>query len=225
MFFVLSFMALMLGLVSKNRKLLKNLWAYSFVLVFAFLVVIVGIVRGGEEISSDKLMAVFFAEPLFTSITGSLYFENSGGRPMYSVPYDLYASIIHFIPSAVYPGKVELISAITFDENIVSPFGAKALMVSLYSNFGYFYPIFVASLGFYYGFLYKKALNSVFYRATYFSALPILMFYFFREGLPTVMKVMFFNGLVVPLFVALLLIWLSPRTLADIRSRISGNKV
>ena len=75
-------------------------------------------------------------------------------------------------------------------------------------------------LGSYFGFLYRKAHCSVFYRATYFSALPIILLLFFRDNLVTVMKVMFFNGLIVPLFVSLLLLWLSPRTLADIRERI-----
>jgi hypothetical protein len=221
MFFVLSFMALMFGLVSKNRKLLKSPWFYSFIVVAGLFMIVVGIVRqGGGELTGDKLIAIFFAEPLFTSVTGSLYLEYSGGRPVFGVPYDLFASIIHFIPSAVYPGKVELINAITYNENIISPFGATALIVNLYSNFGFFYPIFMVFLGSYFGFLYRKAHYSVFYRATYFSALPIILLLFFRDNLVTVMKVMFFNGLIVPLFVSLLLLWLSPRTLVDIKQRI-----
>jgi len=225
MFFVLSFMALILGVLSKNRKLLKSLRLYVLVIVSCLLMLVVGVVRhGGGQLSGDKLIGILFAEPLFTSITEALYLDNSGGRPVYGVPYDLFASIIHFIPSAVYPGKIELIGEITFDENVETPFGAKALMVNMYSNFGMFYPIFIAFIGLYYGFLYKKAQNSVFYRATYFSALPIVFLLFFRESLITVIKVMFFNGLIVPLFVSILLIWLSPRTMADIRSRISRDR-
>ena len=225
MYFILGFMALALGIVSKNKKLLKSFWFYSSIFLLFFLMVVVGIVReGGRELSSDQLIAVFFAEPLFTSITGSLYLDASGGRPVYGVPYDLFVSIIHFIPSAVYPGKMALISEITPNENIISPFGAKALIVNLYSNFGMFYPIFIAVIGFYYGFLYKKAQTSGFFRATYFSALPVILLLFFRESLITVIKVMFFNGLIAPLCVALLLISISPRTIADIRRRISHNR-
>ena len=226
MFFVLGFMALILGVVSKNKRLLKSVRLYALVTMFCLLVVIVGIVRqGGGELSSEKLIGIFFAEPLFTAISGSLYLENLGGRPVYGMPNDVFASIVHFVPSAVFPGKVALMNQITFDQNVESPFGAKSLIVNLYSNFGRFYPIFIALLGFYFGFLFTKAKASVFYRATYFSALPILLLLFFREGLVTVIKVMIFNGLVVPIVVALVLIWFSPHTLSDIRNRISRNVI
>jgi hypothetical protein len=75
-------------------------------------------------------------------------------------------------------------------------------------------------MGFYYGFLNRRAQNSVFYRATYFSVLPIILLLFFRENLTTVLKVMFFNGLLVPLLVSLVLLGSSPRTIAEIRRRI-----
>ena len=216
MFFVLSFMALMLGLVSNNKWLMRNAWFYGFAAVCFLFVLAVGILReGGREFGSDDLIAVLFAEPLFTSVSGSLYLEHSGGRPVYGVPYDLLASIIHFFPAAIFPGKVELINAITFNEKIQSPFGAKSLLVSLYSNFGVFYPMFMAAIGSYYGFLYKKARFSIFYRATYFSALPVLTFLFYREGLATVIKVLFFNGLAVPLVISLSLVWLFPRSITD----------
>jgi len=216
MFFVLGFMALILGLVSNNRWLLKNVWFYAFGVIACLAMIAVGIAReGGREFSSANLVAMFFAEPFFTSVSGNLYLEGTGGRPVYGVPNDLLAAVIHFVPSAIFPGKVELISAITFDEKVQSPFGAKSLLVSLYSNFGIFYPIFIASIGLYYGFLCKKARHSRFYRATYFSALPVLALLFYREGLTTVIKVLFFNGLLVPLFVALSLVWLFPRPIAD----------
>ena len=222
MFFVLSFTALILGLVSKNRWLLRNAWFYGFAAIACLFLIAVGIVReGGREFGSDNLVAVLFAEPFFTSVSGSLYLERSGGRPIYGVPYDLLASLIHFIPSAIFPGKVDLINAITFNEKIQSPFGAKSLLVSLYSNFGIFYPIFIAAIGSYYGFLYKKAQLSIFYRATYFSALPVLTFLFYREGLTTVIKVLFFNGLAVPLFIALSLVWLFPRPATGAKDKYS----
>ncbi|MFT6274083.1 MAG: hypothetical protein ACJAZ0_000171 [Halioglobus sp.] len=221
MFFVLSLTALILGFVSKNRHILKSIWLYGFIVGAGLLMVIVGVLReGGGEFSSDILVSVFFAEPLFTSVTGSLYLESLGGRPVYGVPYDVFASFIHAIPSAVYPDKMQIINEITRNENVVSPFGAKALLVNLYSNFGMFYPLFIALMGFYYGFLNRRAQNSVFYRATYFSVLPIILLLFFRENLTTVLKVMFFNGLLVPLLVSLVLLGSSPRTIAEIRRRI-----
>jgi len=222
MYFVLSFMALMLGLLSKNKWLLRNIWFYLFIAISCVLMMAVGIVReGGRELGSENLIAVFFAEPLFTSVSGSLYLDANGGRPVYGVPNDLLAAIIHFVPSAIFPGKIDLIREITFNQNVQSPFGAKSLLVGLYSNFGVFYPIFIASIGIYFGFLSRKARHSVFYRAVYFSALPVLTFLFYREGLTTVIKVLFFNGFMVPLIIALSLVWLFPRPTIQARGRYS----
>ncbi len=216
MYFVLSTMALVLGLVSRNRDLLRSPRFYGFATGFLVLMVGVGILReGGREFSFDALMAIFFAEPLFTSVSGSLFLELSGGRPVEGVPVDLYASLIHFVPSVIYPEKLEVIRELTANPNIVSPFGARALQVSLYSNFGIYYPLYIAGIGFYLGFLRTKARHSNFYAATYFSALPIMIALFFREGMINVIKVMFFNGLMVPCLVALILLLISPRAEED----------
>lgn len=225
MFFILGFMALIIGFVSKNRRLLKSVWFFGAIIGVFLLMAVVGIVReGGREFSGENLIAFLFAEPLFTSISAALYLENSGGRPVYAIPYDLFASVIHFVPSAVFPGKVDLISELTIDDNVSSPFGAKALIVTLYANFGFFYPIFVTALGLYCGFLFKRAQKSIFYRATYFSVLPILLLLFFRETLPTVIKVLIFNGLAVPFVVALFLVWISPATVGEIRRKLALDK-
>lgn len=222
MYVVMSSMALMLGLVSKNAWLLRSPRFYGVLAGFFLLMVGVGVLReGGRDFSTQAMTAIFFAEPLFTSISGSLFLEFSGGRPMDGVPVDLYASLIHFIPSALYPGKIEVVGELTSNQNILSPFGARALLVSLYSNFGFLYPLYIASIGLYLGVLREKARHSVFYAATYFSALPIMVFLFFRETMLNVIKVMFFNGLIVPWLIALILLWISPRFQEDIRRKRS----
>jgi hypothetical protein len=207
MHFVLGFTALIIGVVSKNRHLLTSFRFHGFILVSFVLVVMVGVARhGGRDFGSEHLIAVFFAESLFSSLSGAMYLENSGGRPMFGVPFDLFASVINFIPSPIYPGKIELMAELTQSEFQESPFGGRSLIANMYPNFGYFYPLYIAAIGGYYGFLSKRAKYSVFYRAIYFSALPILVFFFFREPLFTLGKVMFFNGLLVPLIIAFLLV-------------------
>ena len=216
MYFVLGFVSLLLGLISNHRGLLKSFSFFVFALVIGTFIVFVGVLReGGTELKGDVLLGIFFAEPLFSSISGFLFFENSGGRPAYNIPHALYAAVIHFVPSFLYPGKAQLIDDLTFNEGIVSPFGGTALLVSLYSNFGMFYPIFVAAIGSYYGFLFVKSQNSIFYRAVYFSALPVLLFLFYRDGMSTVLKVLFFNGFIVPYFVAKSLIIYSTLSISN----------
>jgi oligosaccharide repeat unit polymerase len=206
MHFVLGFMALIIGLVAKNKRLLRSLPFYIAVTTCCLLVIAVGVAReGGREFSTENLMAVFFAESLFSSLSGAVYLENAGGRPPFGVPYDLFASLVNFVPSPIYPEKIELMAELTYSKHQGSPFGGRSLIANVYPNFGYFYPLYIGFIGTYYGYLYKRAHKSVFYRAVYFSALPILVFFFYREPIFTLMKVMFFNGLLVPIIVSLLL--------------------
>lgn len=219
MYFVLGLLALVIGLVSQRSELLKSWRFYASVCSAGLFVLVVGILReDGTELNFDRFLAIFFAEPLFTATTGFLYLENSGGRPGFSFPRDLYASVIHFVPSFLYPEKAQVVIDISFNEHVESPFGGTALLVNLYSNFGMLYPVFIALIGSYYGVLFRRAAYSSFFRATYFSALPLLLFLFYRDGLATIMKVMFFNGLIVPYISALVLILISSSSSSTVSS-------
>ncbi|WP_407291292.1 O-antigen polymerase [Stutzerimonas zhaodongensis] len=208
MFFVLSFIAMVLGSLSRNPFLFRNVYFYVL-LSGAFLLVLgVGVWRSGYSFEDSAiLVSIFFVEPLFTATSGALYLANLGGRLVLNFPVDIAAALINFIPSFIYPEKLQIINQITFDENKESPFGANALFSNLYSNFGMLYPIYIFCIGYFYGFLRVKSSWSPFFRAVYFSLLPLLMFHFFREGFITFIKVLIFNGVVFP-FVLLFFVYL-----------------
>ena len=205
MYFTISLISVVLGYISFNRNLLTSARLYLVLSVFLVFIVGIGVWRSNGQIDKEALISVFLAEPLFTSTSGSLYIENSNGRPIFSIPTDIVASIINFVPSVIYPNKIEVIDALTYDINKQSPFGANSLIANLYSNFGFFYPLYLIFIGFYLGFLKHKADYSRFYKAVYFSTLPTLIFHFYREGFITFIKIMFFNGLIFPtIFLALI---------------------
>ena len=216
MFFVLATITLILGYLSANKR---KLFSPSLILISSglfFSVIFIGIWRSGTELSSETLMFIFFAEPLFTSISGAIYIDNMNGRPFLSFPTDIFASVINFIPTIIFPEKLELINLLTYNEAKSSPFGASSIIVNMYSNFGILFPIYFFMIGFFYGYLNKLAKFSIFYRAVYFSLLPLLMLHFFREGFITVIKVMFFNGFILPAIIVLFLYLLfvkKPRTI------------
>lgn len=201
MYFTISLITIILGYISLNRSLLTSIKLYLFSSIFVIFIVGIGVWRNSEKIGAEALVSIFLAEPLFTSISGILYIENSNGRPIFSIPTDLIASMINFIPSIFYPNKVELIDSIVYDVNKEAPFGASSLILNLYSNFGFFYPLYLIFIGFYLGVIKRKANYSNFYRAVYFSTLPTLVFHFYREGFITFFKIIFFNGLVFPAIV------------------------
>lgn len=198
MFFILGAISLGLLYLSKNKK---RLISPSFVLSLFSLgifIVWIGVWRSNMELSSDALVFIFLAEPLFTATSGALYIDNIGGRPFFAFPTDIFASVINFVPTVIFPDKVNVLNSITFNEFKSSPFGASSIIVNMYSNFGIFFPIYFLLMGSFYGFLRKMAKSSIFFRAVYFTLLPVLMFHFFREGFITVFKVIFFNGFILP---------------------------
>jgi hypothetical protein len=209
MFFLLGLIAIVLGSLSRNPYLFRSVKFYIFVVFSFFLVIGVGVWRSGYSLENGGvLVSIFLVEPLFTATSGSLYLENLGQRFVVNFPSDILAAVINFIPSFIFPEKMSVINQMIFDENKQSPFGANALFSNLYSNFGVFYPVYIFLIGFFYGFLRVKSFYSYFFRAAYFSLLPLLMFHFFREGFITFIKVLVFNGMIFPfilLFVAYLI--------------------
>lgn len=205
MFVVLAIITLTLGYLSINRRKLFSPLLIFIALGFFIFIVWIGVWRSGMELSTDALMFIFFAEPLFTSTSGAIYIDNMNGRPLLSFPIEILASFINFIPTVIFPEKLELIKLLTYDEAKASPFGASSIIVNIYSNFGILYPVYFFLIGLFYGYLKKLAKFSRFYKAVYFSLLPLLMFHFFREGFITVIKVIFFNGFILPLVIVMFL--------------------
>jgi hypothetical protein len=205
-----SRMSVMLSLVAAAldyyyRHKIKVSTALSlglFISLATFLMLAVGVVRDGGEISFESLMGVLFAEPTFTSISAVRFLQLSGERPVFGVPYDVLVGIVNFIPSIIFPGKIEFIEnfspSIHFGHN---PFGANALLSNLYMNFGYFYPLFIIFVGGYYAYLHKRAFQSRIFKSIYISSLPLLLFYIHREGFVTLIKVMFFNSSLLPIII------------------------
>lgn len=200
MFFVLGFITVILGYISRHKAIVKNLFFLFFIGFIIVLVISVGLWRQGgiSDFSIEDSIAVFFAEPLFTATSGSIYFENFGGRPLLSFPKDIFASFVNFIPTIFFPNKLLFINSFTNDVNKYSPFGASALFSNIYSNFGIFYPLYFLFIGSFFGYLKKQSNKSEFYRATYFTVLPLLMFHFYRAEFITVIKALFFNGFILP---------------------------
>ncbi|HHQ4663722.1 TPA: hypothetical protein ACSPZY_004203 [Aeromonas veronii] len=181
------------------KKTIKIIIKTSIIVMFF---VVVGVVRQGWKINIESFLGVIFAEPIFTSL-GALYYIDTG-RDIVNIPLDFIAASLNFIPSFLFPNKVEVMSLFTYSDRIHNPIGAQALIVSLYHNFGMFYPFFLSGIGFYFGMLLKN-IHVRFYKAVYFSSLPFLIIHFQREGFVTFFKVIVFNALIFPLIVIFIL--------------------
>lgn len=200
MYFTLGAISIVLGSRSDSVGVNgKKLIFYVFIICT---ILLVGAWRSGYAISEiENLVAIFLVEPLFTIVSGFLYLDNVGARPLYNVPADVLASFVNFIPSILYPEKINFINELTVSEFKDSPFGASSIVTNLYSNFGILYPGFVFFIGILMGTLNKLSLTSRFYKAVYLSLLPVILFLFFRDGFITTLKIFIFNAFILPLLV------------------------
>lgn len=193
-----GFISAFLGLTYLNRKYLYSLKTFLIVTLFYFTILFIGVWRTGYELGIDTMLGNFLAEPVFVLSSASVYLDNVISRPIFSFPYDLLLSVVNFVPTFLFPDKINLLNVFLHDIQKYSPFGASSIIVGLYTNFGYLYFFYVVLLGYLYGFLYKKAFESNFFRAIYFSASPLIIFQFYNQYLYSFFKLFVWNSILLP---------------------------
>ncbi|MCO8051206.1 O-antigen polymerase [Proteus penneri] len=204
MFFLIGLISIAINEYHKNPQIIKTLKFYILSISLFLFILFIGIWRSNSEFSLEKLLGIFFAEPLFTSISAINYLNTIENESLIKIPWDVVASILNFIPSEIFKDKIVIISQIAYDIKSYSPFGASSLLTNIYINFGILFPIYVFSIGMLFGILSKLSYNKLIY-SIYIATLPLLMFHFFREGFITYIKIQFFNGLIFPIFIILLI--------------------
>ncbi|MEZ9901680.1 O-antigen polymerase [Vibrio breoganii] len=205
MFFVLGVIALGLYRLCYYPELMRKPKFYITLFGGLILVLAVGVLRGSGEVSYTELLGIFFAEPLFTSVSNAIYLSTIDDFFIFKIPRDLFSSVINFFPSFILPNKGEIMSGVSYNLREFSPFGASGILVNSHINFGVLFFMYFAVTGFIYGVLRKLARSNDLFLAIYLSCLPLLMFHFFREGLVTFVKIYAFNAIILPIFSVLLL--------------------
>lgn len=177
------------GVISIKKVLVGGLIA---VLFFLF----IGIWRLGDSgFSIDSFLYIGIAEPVFTWISVESMFS-SNELPLIAMPYNFFSSFLNFVPTLLFSNKAEFIQPITL--NYDNPFGATSLLVSLIANFGILGSCFVLFLlGF---FLTSLRLNgrTLFTKTYYYCICGIIPFQLFRDSIPIVNKMLFYNFLLFP---------------------------
>jgi hypothetical protein len=190
-----------LSSISLNKKILVSIKFYLVLFLFMLLILFIGVWRTGYLLNINSLFGIFLAEPVFVLSSANVYFSKIGGRPFLNFPFEIIISIINFIPSFVLPQKVDILNFFLQDVQRYSPFGASSVFVSLYSNFGMLYFLYVIAIGVLFGYLYRKALISNFYRSIYFSAAPLIIFQFYNQFLYAFFKLLFWNTIFLPIII------------------------
>ncbi len=172
-----------------------------YVIISLFVMVFVGLWRL-DGVKFDLVSYIIFAEPVYTSF--SLFsFVIHNGFDILNIPLNFFNSFLMSLPSFLIDKNEYLITVKQMGFNYDSPLGATSLYVSLIANFGYLGSLFMM---FIFGSILSLSRNSnrVYVQCFYFISCGVIPFMFFRDAFGISIKVMFFNGLIVPMFVCIL---------------------
>lgn len=200
MYVLAPLISLFLQYINTNAKAvmsrIKLFFVFS-VLIFALLAI--GVWRLGERLDLSTVLVLGIAEPILTSISmTSLY--DCEGVGFFHFPYNFLSSIINFLPSAIFPEKIDFL----FDLDpsgkcFYSPFGATHISAALFFNFG----IFGTSIFIIFFSAFLKSLRLVQKNGwwLYYYVCGLLPFMFFRDGFLIFNKALVGSGILITLFI------------------------
>jgi hypothetical protein len=178
------------------RKQIKVIHFFFIIFFFALIFSMIGVLRQGGTLRSDRIVFIFFGEPFFTGY--SLFsFLKLNDLPWLNMPNGLMVDVINLLPTVLMPDKGELMKTLYVSNyEYVSPLGAKNVFVSLMENFGILGSfVFIVFLAFIVAMLYKKL------RYSFFIIIGVLCFSFFRDPFSvSIIKYIFQISLIGPIY-------------------------
>jgi hypothetical protein len=162
----------------------------------------VGLLRQGTTFSPFAAAVNIVAEPMFTSFS-LLDYVRRGDFPLWNAPRFLMSDIINLIPSAILPGKTQLLlRPEDYGYTVFAPLGAVSSFFSFMINFGLVGTLlFMFALGSALGVL--RRLRDPLSRVIYSMLSACLAFTFFRDGFSvSLVKNMLEFSVLVPIAVA-----------------------
>jgi hypothetical protein len=160
-----------------------------------------GIWRMGVDVSYERILYSFFAEPVFTWFSTSTYLAHND--PLYvNLPLNFITSFFNLVPNSIISLQPYVVSTSAMVQGYESPLGADSLWTNLVINFGIVGSMaFLFVTGFLLNFLRHLSEKSRFAAVYYIMVCGIIPFQFFRDGFYILNKQLFFNFLLLPGFV------------------------
>jgi hypothetical protein len=142
---------------------------------------------------------------MFTWWSAATYLANNN-LLLIEFPINYLQSFANFIPTFVYPEKSNLITSARDLYNYSSPKGADSIFVSVSANFGVVGgAVFFGFLGFYYSTVARFSKSNRFALVYYVLIVSLLPFQFFRDNFSIVNKQLFWNFLLIPAFLLIII--------------------
>ena len=183
-----------------------KIYQIAMVLTVGFVIgVLVGLSRMNSTISFDKAQYSLFAEPVFTWFSTSTFLIYND-IPIINMPSNFLTSFINLIPNSVINLKQYVISIRGMGYHYLNPLGADSVWSTIVINFGSmgsFFFIFIT--GFLLNFLRHLSEDNRFWAVYYILVCSILPFQIFRDGFYIINKQLFFNFMLFPAIILMVL--------------------
>ena len=207
-----TFLTLLVFKTSFARKK-WNLKQIGFILaVGLFVGSALGVWRQNLTFNLSKASYSFFAEPVFTWFSTSTFLIDNK-IPLVNFPANFLTSFFNLVPNTFFSLRQYVISTQDMGFITQSPLGADSVWSTFVINFGSIGSFFfMMATGFVLNFLRHNSENSRFGAVYYIMVCGLLPFQFFRDGFYIINKQLFFNFLLLPglIFLVLRFVQYSP---------------
>ncbi len=180
-----------------------------FVLVILLILLVIGAVRIGANINSEFLLYLFLAEPTFTWWSIAT-FLSTNDLLVIDIPISYMSSFLNFIPSFIFEDKGSLMIKVQDIHYFEAPLGATSIFVSIQGNFGWLIGMFfIFFVGLFYSIVELYSRSNNFILTYYIVIVSVLPFQFFRDGFTILNKQIFWNMLIVPIGIFIMIIFIN----------------
>jgi hypothetical protein len=178
----------------------------ALVLFAGFLVgSFMGLWRMNTSFKWDRAAYSLLAEPVFTWFSTSTYLI-SNDIPVVSIPWNFLTSFLNLIPNTIISFKPYLVSTGSMVQNYQNPLGADSVWSTIVINFGSAGSfLFIFITGFMLHLLRHLSERSRFWAVYYICVCGMLPFQFFRDGFYIIHKQLYFNFLLFPAIILIVL--------------------
>jgi hypothetical protein len=187
-------------------------WRIRDIMVFLLMSLIVGSIFGiwrmGGKLNPLSAAYSFFAEPSFTWFSTMTYLINNE-TSLFNWPANFLSSFLNLIPNTIIRIRPYLVSLESMAPGYRNPLGADSLWSTIVINFGTAGSFFFIGIsGFILAFLKYLSGTRRFWAVYYIMVCGMIPFQFFRDGFYILNKQLFFNFLLFPGVILLLLQYL-----------------
>lgn len=184
-------------------------WSKGQIFLFGFVCFIIGSAFGlwrmGSSLGLEAAAYSFFAEPTFTWFS-TISFLTSNEIQFFNWPSNFLTSFLNLIPNTIISLKPYIVSLERMAVGYKNPLGADSAWSTFVINFGSVGScFFILFTGFMLNYLRYKSTQSRFWATYYIMVCGMIPFQFFRDGFYILNKQLFFNFLLLPCFILLLL--------------------